>query len=85
MGKYYIYILMFFLFIPFMAFADGEMEYKILKISDRVFYNTNKPTIKVAIYNKGEEKHTGSVVCRVETYSGEHVFDFGCFLINSNF
>ena len=77
MGKYYIYILMFFLFIPFMAFADGEMEYKILKISDRVFYNTNKPTIKVAIYNKGEEKHTGSVVCRVEPTTGEHVFDFG--------
>lgn len=72
-----IYILLFVLFLPLFAFADNGIDYKILKIADRVFYNTNKPTVKVAVFNSSEEKRSGSVLCRVESYDGVHVFDFG--------
>ena len=63
--------------LPFVGMANNGLDYKILKIADRVFYNTHKPTIKVAVYNNHSiDKFTGSVVCRVEKYNGEHVFDF---------
>lgn len=75
--RFYITILLLIL-LPFLGFAGNGLDYKILKIADRVFYNTNKPTIKVAVYNNHSiDKFTGSVICRVEKYNGEHVFDFG--------
>lgn len=72
-----IYIILIVFLMPLYAFADGGIDYKILKIADRVFYNTNKPTIKVAVSNNTEEKHSGSVLCRVESFAGDHIFDFG--------
>ncbi len=74
--RIYLTILLFIL-LPFVGMANNGLDYKILKIADRVFYNTHKPTIKVAVYNNHSiDKFTGSVVCRVEKYNGEHVFDF---------
>lgn len=74
--RFYLTILLFIL-LPFISMADNGLDYKILKIADRVFYNTHKPTIKVAVYNNHSiDKFSGSIVCRVEKYNGEHVFDF---------
>lgn len=74
--RFYLSILLF-LLLPFVGSAANGLDYKILKIADRVFYNTHKPTIKVAVYNNHSiDKFSGSVVCRVEKYNGEHVFDF---------
>ena len=74
--RLYISILFFIIVASLQASADNELSYKVLKIADRVFYNTNKPVIKVLVSNKGMENCHGNVICRIETDSHEHVYDF---------
>ena len=56
--------------------ASEGVSYKILQIASRVFYNTYKPVIKIAVNNSSQENRSGSVICRVERDNGDHVFDF---------
>lgn len=70
------YILLFILVSTFQLFAQDGISYKVLQTSDRVFYNTNLPQVEVMVYNTGENPFGGHLTCKVETYSGEQVYQF---------
>ena len=58
------------------SFASEGVSYKILQIASRVFYNSYKPVIKIAVNNGSQVNKNGSIICRVERDNGGHVFDF---------
>ncbi len=59
------------------ACAQDEITYKIKERYDRMFYNSNNPQIEVAVTNNSSyEGFNEEIVCKVETYAGESVYEF---------
>lgn len=59
------------------ANAQNEISYRIEKSFDRMFYNTNDPTVDVSVYNNDNyEKYADTLYCRVVSDSGRKIYRF---------